>query len=580
MQKIIGLDIGSYSIKAVEIINTFKSYEIANFYETIIPIREDVDPDVVIPSCMEQLFRENALDADRIITAMPGQYISSRILSFNFSDPRKIQAAVFSEVEDVVPFNLDEMIIDHQILGTADSKTLALIVLTKKIFLKTFLEHLQKIHIDPKLVDVDSLSFYNLGPHLKLDPNEVVGLVDIGHEKTSVCLIQGDVLRMFRSINMGGKFLTEFLARDLEIPYLQAQELKHATGRLDFEADPATALTGMERRAAERMTLGINSLVKELGRTLYAFKTYEKAPVARLMISGGTSRIANLDKYLANRLEMDVTRLDLGATNLRMNPNLQSHAAIIPQAVAIGLRSVGTSKKLSTINLRRGEFAYVQNYESLIKAAGLASKAVAFAVLLLLGSFAIKSIFYNRQISQLQQLYVKEIAAQFPDLKRKLKTENVLFSKVRSDFKNLAKKETLARRNAVDSFVRENSTTPALMVLRLLSERIPKSVKVDITTFDFVLNPDGGGKLRLKGETDGYASVATVIESLKTVASFREIEEKQSGPKPGTDGKVIEFMIGLNYSGEGSLSQTASKDQKTPGSSGAPKPQSPEEKPL
>ena len=283
MQKIIGLDIGSYSIKAVEIINTFKSYEIANFYESIIPVREDVDPDIVVPSCMEQLFRDNSLDADRIITAMPGQYISSRILSFNFSDPRKIQSAVYSEVEDVVPFNLDEMIVDHQILGTADSKTLALIVLTKKIFLKTFLEHLQKIHIDPKLVDVDSLSFYNLSPHLKLNPEEVVGLVDIGHEKTSVCLVQGDVLRMFRSINLGGKILTEFLARDLEVPYLKAQEIKHAAGRLDFEADPATNLTGIERRAAERMTLGVNSIVKELGRTLYAFKTYEKSPVSRLM---------------------------------------------------------------------------------------------------------------------------------------------------------------------------------------------------------------------------------------------------------------------------------------------------------
>ncbi len=580
MQKIIGLDIGSYSIKAVEIINTFKSYEIANFYETIIPVREDVDPDIVIPSCMEQMFRENALDADRIITAMPGQYISSRILSFNFSDPRKIQAAVFSEVEDVVPFNLDEMIIDHQILGTADSKTLALIVLTKKIFLKTFLEHLQKIKIDPKLVDVDSLSFYNLGPHLKLNPNEVVGLVDIGHEKTSLCLIQGDVLRMFRSINMGGKFLTEFLARDLEVPYLQAQEIKHATSRLDFEADPASGLTGIERRAAERMTLGINSLVKELGRTLYAFKTYEKSPVARLMISGGTSKIANLDQYLANRLEMEVTRLDLGVTELRMNPALQSHSAIIPQAVAIGMRSVGTSKKLSTINLRRGEFAYVQNYESLLKAAGLASKAVAFAVLLLLGSFAIKSIFYNRQISQLQQLYIKEIAAQFPDLKRKMKTENVSLSKVRTDFKTLAKKETAARRNAVDSFVRENSTTPALMALRLVSERIPKTVKVDVTTFDFVLSSDGGGKVKVKGETDGYASVAAVIESLKTVTAFHEIEEKQSGPKPGTDGKIIEFTIALNYSGEGVSTQTASKSVKPQSSPTSPTSPGGQGKPL
>lgn len=563
MQKIIGLDIGSYSIKAVEIINTLKSYEIANFYEAIIPVGDDMDPDIVVPECMQQLFRDNALDADRILTAMPGQYISSRVLPFNFSDPRKIQSAIFSEVEDVVPFDLDDMIIDHQILGNAGAKTLALVVLTKKVFLKTFLEHLQKINIDPKLVDVDSLSFYNLTPHLSLNPDEVVGLVDIGHEKTSLCLVQGDVLRMFRSINLGGKFITDFLARDMEISYAEAQSLKHAAGRLDFDADPASMLTGKEKLAAERMTLAVNAIVKELGRTFYAFKTYEKSPVARLLLSGGTSRIKNLDSYLANRLEMEVGRLDLGSTSLRISSNLGAHSEIIPQSVAIGLRSVGSSKKLSTINLRRGEFAYVQNYESLIRAAGMASKAVVFAILLLVVSFGIKSFFYKRQINQLQQIYIKEIAAQFPDLKRKVKTENVLFSKVKTDFRNLVRKETASRRKAVDAFIAENSSTPALMALRYLSERIPKSVKVDITTYDFVLDDTSGGKIRLKGETDGYASVATVIESLKTLAEFQNIEEKQSGPKPGTDGKVIEFTINFSFVPGSTIQQAA-----VPGSKG------------
>jgi hypothetical protein len=46
---------------------------------------------------------------------------------------------------------------------------------------------------------------------------------------------------------------------------------------------------------------------------------------------------------------------------------------------------------------------------------------------------------------------------------------------------------------------------------------------------------------------------------LKTVASFRDVEEKQSGPKPGTDGKVIEFTIALNYSGDGAMEKSASK---------------------
>src|SRR6185312_13658017 len=156
MQRVIGLDIGSYSIKAVEIVNTFKSYEIANFYENVIPHVDELDPDIIIPACMEQLFHENHLKADRIITAMPGQYISSRIMSFGFSDPRKIEAAILSELEDAVPFNMDDMIIDHQILGQMAGETVTLAVLTRKTFLRAFLEHLQRINIDPKLVDVDS----------------------------------------------------------------------------------------------------------------------------------------------------------------------------------------------------------------------------------------------------------------------------------------------------------------------------------------------------------------------------------------------------------------------------------------
>ena len=183
MQKIIGLDIGSYSIKAVEIINSFKSYEITNFYEKVIPVSEDKTKEELLPICMEELFRENNLEADRIVTAMPGQFISSRIIPFNFSDPRKIANAIMFEVEDAVPFNLDEMVVEHQIIGSQGDKTMALAVMTRKNFLESFLEYLSRIDIDPKLIDVDSLSFYNLAPHIPHSPDEVVGLVDIGHEK-------------------------------------------------------------------------------------------------------------------------------------------------------------------------------------------------------------------------------------------------------------------------------------------------------------------------------------------------------------------------------------------------------------
>ena len=213
MQKVIGLDIGSYSIKAVEIVNTFKSYEITNFYETVIPNIEGVPLDAIVPVCMEQLFKENDIKADRILTAMPGQFISSRVLPFNFSDPRKIEASVMVELEDQVPFNMDDMIIDHQMaLGTAYGKTMALAVMTdsNKTFFKELLDLLSRINIDPKLVDVDSLAFYNISSQVTENDDKNYALVDIGNEKTTVCIVRNGLLRMFRSINLGGRYITDF----------------------------------------------------------------------------------------------------------------------------------------------------------------------------------------------------------------------------------------------------------------------------------------------------------------------------------------------------------------------------------
>lgn len=368
MQKVIGLDIGSYSIKAVEIINTFKSYEVMNFYETVIPNLEGVPLDAVVPVCMEQLFQEHQLTADRIITAMPGQFISSRVLPFNFSDPRKIETSIFVELEEVVPFNMDDMIVDHQILGNSGGKTLALAVMTRKIFLKNFLDLLGRINIDPKLVDIDSLAFYNLSGTLNIDDDECYALVDIGNEKTSVCIIRHGVLRMFRSINLGGRYITDFLSLDLETHFHEAQRIKHRVSRVLYSEDRGDILDGYDRMVAERTTLAANAIVKELGRTFYAFKTWDKDPLSRIILTGGTSKMVNFDHFLAEQLEVPVEKFSLNATNLIVNPDLQQHEAVLPQSLAIGLRAVSNVKKHSQINLRRGEFAYVQNYESILKA--------------------------------------------------------------------------------------------------------------------------------------------------------------------------------------------------------------------
>ena len=547
MQKVIGLDIGSYSIKAIEVVNTFKSYEVVNFYETVIPNLEGVPLDAIVPICMEQLFAEHNLTADRIITAMPGQFISSRVLSFSFSDPRKIAASIPVELEEFVPFNMDDMIVDHQVLGASKGKTMALAVMTRKAFLRNFLDLLSRVNIDPKLIDVDSLAFYNLCPTLNVPPEECYAFVDVGNEKTSVCIIKDGMLRMFRSINLGGRYITDFLSRDLECSFHEAQRWKHDVSKVMYSGNADEPMSDDQRRVAECITLAVNAIVKELGRTLYAYKSMDKDPIKRMIISGGTSKIEGLDQFLSEQLEVPVERFHLNRTNISINAALETKQAVLPQALAIGLRAVTTLKQHSQINLRRGEFAYVQNYEVIMRGASKTFRLLSVVLILLLISYVTKYYFYSQQIEKVKQQYIQEYGSVFPEAKKKANDKKLTFAKLRSDAEKKLKQGIKDKRAAIDEFTLATTESSALRALKDVSESLPKEVKIDVTEFDFRTTQIGEGKLVIRAETDNFASQSAIIEALGKVKSLQKVEEKSSGAKPGSDGKVIEFTVQAEF---------------------------------
>jgi len=545
MQRIIGLDIGSYSIKAVEIVNTLKSYEIINFYENVVPALDNVPIDVVASGCMEQLFKENNLDADRIVTAMPGQFISSRVLALGFSDPRKIETAVYSEMEDAAPFNMDDMVLDHQVLGDSHGGTVTLAVMTRKAFLKNFLDLLQRVGIDPKLVDVDSLAFYNLASYMPSNPGESFAMVDIGHEKTSVCIVRDGVLRLFRSINLGGRYITEFLARDFEISFHDAQRRKHEVSRVFCQKDPLKNTDSDDERVIERTTLAANAIIKELGRTFYAFKTWEKDPLSHIYLSGGTSVIKNLPDLIQDQLEVETLHCRLDQTELKINPDLNTYMSVLPQSVAIGIRTVSSARSNSQINLRKGEFSFVQNYEQLIKVVDVGARIAAVMLLLLVLSYSVKYFIYQKHIDRLREQYTKELNSVVDNEKQfaKIKSFPVLRKKAESQLRS----QIALMRDSVSVFRERNSSSPSLVLLKQLSEAIPKDVKVDVTLYDFKSIDNSESRLVIKAETEGYASQASVIDAMKKVSSLKNVAEKNSGTKPGSDGKIIEFTVQADY---------------------------------
>ena len=546
MQKIIGLDVGSYSVKAVEVLNHFNSFEISNYYEKVIPNIEGLTKDQLVPICLEQLFQENKIEADRIITAMPGQYSSSRILTFNFSDARKIEAAVYAEIEDSVPYDLDEMIIDHQILGTTDKRTQVLIVLTKKEFVASFLNHLLCVDIDPKVVDIDSLSLYNLLPYMsQVNPDKCSAILDVGHEKTSVCIVQGGTLKMFRSINIGGRYVTEFLARDLGVSYHEAQRIKHRVSTVITKTSEGHSdLSADDRVVAERITLALTSLMRELGRTLYAFKTWEKAPLDKIYLSGGTSEIKGFDTYVSESLGPDVLKPEFEVTKLKINENLDSKKAFLTQGLGISLRAVASAKKASQINVRKDEFAFVQDYGALFKSSNRVLKYASIVFLILTLSYGVKYFLFSKEISKIQASYKTEFLKRFPDYKTRLDKSGGDFVKIHNTALNLMKGNTEAIRGTVQNFAKVDQESSALKSLYDVSLSLPDDIKIDVTEYYFLLDdPSGAGRLQLRVEAENFEVLDQFKKAMSEIEHFSDFVEKSSDKKPGSNLKIGKYEV-------------------------------------
>ncbi len=540
MQKVIGLDLGSYSIKAVEIINTFSSYDITGFREYPLAFGDPSTLDMRQADVLAEIFSQTEMEADRIVTALSGQFVTSRILEFEFSDPKKIAAAVSAEVEDFIPFDIDEMIVDEQMLGqTPYGANQVLAVMTRKSYMQKFLDQLQKVNLDPKVVDIDSLAFYNLSATMGIPDGKLAALVDIGHSKTSICIVKDGVIRMFRTINVAGKFVTEFLARDRETGFLDAQEKKHEISEI---AIPGTKPANS---AIAQITLAMHVITKEIGRTLYAFKSYEKQPMDLIYVSGGTSRLKNIESYLSQELGAQVVKNNLFNSTLNISDALSSKLAELPQSVAIGMRGITNVKRVSQVNLRKGEFAFVQDYERVLKGVFSFVRYLAVAAVILFVSYVLHSILYSSQTSSVHSTYRKEIVKVFPSLKKKV-TKKTSFKVMKGMAEKAFTKDSSQYQRSVGGFIEGNKGSAALVILAQISEKIPADVKLDTSLFQYKVPKDGGGKLVFQAEVDSYNTGVKILETLKAMPALRNVTEKASKNNIGRPGKVYLIHADLN----------------------------------
>ena len=325
-----GLDIGTHSVKAVELTQRGKSMEVTGFGQVELP----ADDPQTCADVVGELMREGGFRTRQIVTSISGKQVIIRYLQMVRMTDEELFNAIQFEAEKYVPFPIEECVIDCQRIepeGTPSSSgnMNVLLVAARRTQVEEHLEVLREASLAPAVIDVDAFALGNAWSLVAAEgegARTVLGLVDVGATKTNINVLMGDTSLFTREIPMGGRDFTEAIARTLGVTYDEAEELKRNPG------------DGVQ--AVQEATLGaMDDLGNEIQLSFDYFENQFEKDIEGIRYSGGGSRLPGFGESLERIFEKPTEVFD-PFEGLAVNENVDAELlkSSAPQmAVAVGL---------------------------------------------------------------------------------------------------------------------------------------------------------------------------------------------------------------------------------------------------
>lgn len=340
----VGLDIGSSHVKAVQLKRVGRTgielerFGMAEIYPEGDKKAAGLDTHQAKVEAVKRALSQARITAKQTISAVSGESIIVRYIQLPNMPEEELRNALRWEAEEYIPFAVDDVNLDSVILGRSEDgdKVDVLLVSAKKDMVNSHLEVIRDAGLSPIIVDVDSFAFLNCY-EINYTPSmtDVIALVNIGAEITSINIYIGGVSRFSRDISIAGDTVTQNIQAKLGLEWPQAERLKIQEGAPEAAdeggGEPAeeTSLLDTIRGTVERITgedLGddspeavagkvirntLNNLVGEIRRSIQFFENQASGrQVQKVVIGGGTSQLHNMDSYLSRELNLPVEVID------------------------------------------------------------------------------------------------------------------------------------------------------------------------------------------------------------------------------------------------------------------------------
>lgn len=477
-----------------------------------------------------EFLAEHRRPADRVVVSLPVHLMSLRALTLPFSDARKLEKVVPFEIEALLPYPLEEVVVDYHAVDTTDGKTHLLAAAAPRSLVKHYLDQLARAGIDPEWVELDGMALIHLmrhtfpersAPGARAGEDPVSAVLDIGASKTIIGILRRGRAAFLRTILWGGRDMTTALAEACGISIEEAEEWKRQAG-----LDDSGISRLHQKGVSETIRRALEPLTAELIRTFHVAQAGEPSAgqktVTELVLYGGGGKLKGLGSYLATELGLQVT----GRAPKIVSGNGASWDPAFAVGLGLALRGANPVAE-SGMNFRKGEFAHGRE-----RVGSRARNRFLWIAALLVAMLAGADLYlkYSLQMSQYQALKTR-VREQFRTMFPEVKTIVDEVQQAKTAVAEMKKKSALFG---------TGDLTP-LEVVAELSRRVPSSIKIEVQ--DLMIE---SGRFRLEAETDSFESVDKIKASLGQFEAFKDVTV--SDAKVSADQSRVRFRLTVTLS--------------------------------
>jgi type IV pilus assembly protein PilM len=338
-KNLVGLDIGSSSVKAVELGKKGANLQLLNLGFENLQTDTIVDGQIMelnnVSNVIAHIFSEHQIRTNRVAAGVSGHSVIVKNIVLPQMSPEELQESFSWHAEEHIPFDIADVNLDYELTGKSSETLHVLMAACKSDKIANVKQAIQLAGKQPVIIDVDAFALQNCYEvNYQPKAGEVVALLNIGAATMNINILNGSRSVFARDASVGGSQYTSLLQKELGLSFEQAEGVKRGMALPE----------GVEPRPIQPIIETVSeALALEMKKTVDFYRATVQegeGSIQKILIAGGGSKLPGLADFLGGRFEIPVEVFDpfrqIEVDERKFDPDYMRE--IVPEmAVAVGL---------------------------------------------------------------------------------------------------------------------------------------------------------------------------------------------------------------------------------------------------